>query len=239
MFSETAELYDRFYAWKDYDAEAARLRALIEAAGGPGGGTLLDVACGTGKHAEVLATHYAVQGMDLDPVLLAVARKRLPDVAFHLGDMRDFDLGRSYDVVSCLFSSIGYTRTVGEMRRAVAAMARHVAPGGTLAVEPWFEPDVFRAGTVGVLTHEEPGLALARMTRTSVEGTLSILDFEYLVGRPEGITRATERHKMGLFTRAEMLSAFESAGLHATHDAEGISGRGLYIGVKEDRSATV
>jgi ubiquinone/menaquinone biosynthesis C-methylase UbiE len=93
MFTETAELYDRFYSWKDYDAEAARLREMIVAAGGPSSGTLLDVACGTGKHAQALAAHYTVEGIDIDPVLLESARGRLPDVPFHQGDMRDFDWG--------------------------------------------------------------------------------------------------------------------------------------------------
>lgn len=232
MFSETAELYDRFYSWKDYPAEAARLRELIVAAGGPGEGTLLDVACGTGKHAEALAAHYTVEGMDLDPGLLACARRRLPELPLHQGDMRGFDLGRTYDVVTCLFSSIGYARTVDGLHAAAAAMARHLAPGGALAVEPWFAPGEFRPGHVHLLTHEEPGLSLVRMTHGRVEGTVSILDFEYLAGRPDGITRAHERHELGLFTRDQMLAALEAAGLRATFDPQGLMGRGLYIGLR-------
>jgi SAM-dependent methyltransferase len=232
MFSETAELYDRFYAWKDYPAEAARLRELIVAAGGPGGGALLDVACGTGKHAEALAAHYAVEGMDLDPVLLECARRLLPDVPLHHGDMRGFGLGRSYDVVTCLFSSIGYTRTAEGLHAAAASMARHVAPGGALAVEPWFAPDEFRPDQVHVLTVDEPDLKLVRMTHGRVEGTVSILDFEYLVGKPDGITRAHERHELGLFTREQTTAALEAAGLRVTFDPQGLMGRGLYIGVR-------
>ncbi|HET7461451.1 MAG TPA: class I SAM-dependent methyltransferase [Longimicrobium sp.] len=232
MFNETGELYDRFYAWKNYDAEAARLRELIVAAGGPGGGTLLDVACGTGKHAQALAAHYTVEGMDLDPVLLGVARRRLPEVTLHHGDMRGFDLGRTYDVVTCLFSSIGYVRTPDGLHAAVAAMARHLAAGGALAVEPWFAPGEYRPNHVHLLTVDEPELKLVRMSHGTVEGNLSILDFEYLVGRPGGITRAHERHEMGLFTRDQTLAAFAAAGLRATFDAEGLMGRGLYIGLK-------
>jgi len=232
MFSETAELYDRFYWWKDYDAEAARLRELIVAAGGPGGGTLLDVACGTGKHAEALAAHYAVEGMDLDPVLLECARRRLPDLPLHHGDMRDFGLGRAYHVVTCLFSSIGYTRTREGLHAAVASMARHLAPGGALAVEPWFAPGQFIPNHVHLLTHEEPDLKLVRMTHGRIEGAVSILDFEYLVGQADGITRAHERHELGLFTHDEMLAAFEAAGLRTTFDPQGLMGRGLYIALR-------
>jgi ubiquinone/menaquinone biosynthesis C-methylase UbiE len=231
MFSETAELYDRLYSFKDYPAEAARVRERILAAGGPGGGTLLDVACGTGKHAEALAAHYAVEGMDLDQGLLAAARQRLPHVPLHHADMRGFDLGRSYDVVTCLFSSIGYAVTLEAMRSAVAAMARHLAPGGALVVEPWFQPGHFRPAYVHLLTHEEPELKIARMSLGEVRGTVSVMDFEYLVGRPSGVTRAAERHELGLFTHAEMAAALEDAGLRVSYDEQGLSGRGLYLGI--------
>lgn len=233
MFSETAELYDRLYSFKDYPDEAARLREMVVAAGGPGEGTLLDVACGTGLHARALARHYAVEGMDLDAGLLEVARERLPGVAMHHADMRDFDLGRTYDVVTCLFSSIGYAATLESMRAAMAAMARHVAPGGALVVEPWFGPDEFKPGYVHLLTHEEPEVKIARMGLGHIEGRVSVLNFEYLIGRTDGITRAAERHELGLYTDAEMRAAMEDAGLRVSHDAEGLSGRGVYIGIRK------
>jgi len=231
MFTKTAELYDRLYSFKDYPAEAARVRELVLAAGGPGEGALLDVACGTGTHAQALAAHYAVEGMDLDEGLLATARERLPGVPLHHADMRDFDFGRAYDVVTCLFSSIGYAVTVDAMRRAVAAMARHLAPGGALVVEPWFQPGQFIPGYVHLLTHEEPELKIARMSLGEVRGTVSVMDFEYLIGRPDGVSRATERHEMGLFTHAEMTAALEDAGLRVSYDEQGLSGRGLYVGI--------
>jgi len=134
-------------------------------------------------------------------------------------------------VVTCLFSSIGYAVTVDAMRRAVAAMARHLAPGGALVVEPWFQPGQFLPGYVHLLTHEEPGLKIARMSLDQVRGSVSVMDFEYLIGRPNGVSRAAERHEMGLFTHAEMTAALEDAGLRVTYDEQGLSGRGLYVGI--------
>jgi hypothetical protein len=64
-----------------------------------------------------------------------------------------------------------------------------------------------------------------------VEGTLSTLDFHYLVGTPEGVESFTERHELGLFTRRQYLRAFEAAGLRAEHDPQGLCGRGLYVAV--------
>ena len=59
--------------------------------------------------------------------------------------MDDFDLGERFDVVVCLFSAIGYTK---HLDRANGAMARHVAAGGVLIVEPWFSRDEWKPGTL-------------------------------------------------------------------------------------------
>ena len=69
------------------------------------------------------------------------------DLACVLG-MRSFDLGRRFDAVTCLFSSIGYLLTPEDLEQGIARMAAHVAPGGVLVVEPWFTPDAWRPGSL-------------------------------------------------------------------------------------------
>ncbi|HEX2202267.1 MAG TPA: class I SAM-dependent methyltransferase [Longimicrobium sp.] len=234
MYHEQAALYDRFYAFKDYDAEAARVRELVVAGGGPGGGALLDAACGTGGHVGAFRAFYTVEGLDLAEPMLAVAREKHPDVPFHAGDLRSFDLGRRFDVVTCLFSSIGYMRTEDDLRAAAANFARHLRPGGALVVEPWMTPDVFRPGNLDLLTLDEPALKAARMARSRVEPgpvPLSVIDYHFLVGHEGEIRHTVETETMGLFTRAQMEAALEAAGVRAEHQAEGLMGRGLYVGV--------
>ena len=93
MFSNSAHVYDAVYSFKDYAAESARIQALIEERS-PGAATLLDVACGTGKHLEQLRAWYEVSGLDLDPQLLEIAQDRLGVVELHQRDMTSFSLGR-------------------------------------------------------------------------------------------------------------------------------------------------
>jgi len=228
MFSRSARIYDAIYASvRDYPREAAELDRLIQERR-PGARTLLDVACGTGAHLEHLEG-YEVEGLDLDPEMLAVARERLPDVPFHEGDMAVFALGERFDAVVCMFSSIGYVRTEERLSSAIASMARHLEPGGVLVVEPWLSPDVWMDRHVGAVFVDDPELKIARMNVAQREGTVSMFEFEYLVGTPDGIERFTERHELGLFTVEQYLQAFRIAGLEAEHDQEGPMGRGLYI----------
>jgi len=229
VFSRSARLYDAVYASiRDYPREAAELDRLIQERR-PGARTLLDVACGTGAHLDHLSG-YEAEGLDLDPEMLAVARERLPNVPLHEGDMADFELGKRFDAVVCMFSSIGYVRTEERLRSAVASMARHLEPGGVLVVEPWLSPEAWVDRHVGAVFVDEPELKIARMNVGEREGNLSIFEFEYLVGTPNGLERFNERHELGLFAVEQYLEAFRAAGLEVDHDPEGPMGRGLYIG---------
>src|ERR1043165_2988919 len=100
MFTHTAEFYDALYSFKDYCAESARLRDLI-ARERPGAKTILDIACGTAEHARHLSGDFRVDGIDLEPRFIDIARKKNPSGHYEVADMRRFDLGRRYDVVQC------------------------------------------------------------------------------------------------------------------------------------------
>jgi SAM-dependent methyltransferase len=229
MFTRSARFYDAIYSFKDYAAEAARVDALIKERN-PGARKLLDVACGTGKHLEHLRGRYDAEGLDLDPELLAIARERLPEIPLHEGDMRTFDLGRRFDAVICLFSSIGYARTVEDLNRAVAAMAVHLEPGGVLLIEPWITPDAWEDDHLGAVFVDKPDLKIARVNLSERDGRLSRFVFHYLVLTSEGVERFEEPHELGLFARGEYAAAFSATGLEVEHDPEGLMGRGLYIG---------
>jgi len=230
MFNQSAKYYDKIYAFKDYGTESETLMAAIQAHKRAEGTRLLDVACGTGKHLTYLKAHFAVEGLDLDPELLDIARAQHPEVPFHHGDMLDFTLDHSFEVVTCLFSSIGYVKTVGNLRQAIACMARHLVPGGVLVVEPWFPPEAWHPGTVHALFIDEPELKIARVNTSFVDGRHSYFDLHYLIGTPEGTEHFVERHELGLFTQEEMREAFMDAGLAVVYDDEGLMGRGLYVG---------
>ena len=234
MFSRSARIYDAIYATlKDFAVEAERVHQLVQARR-PGAETLLDVACGTGAHLEHLSRHYDVAGVDIDPEMVATARERLPGLDVREADMVDFALGRRFDAVVCLFSSIAYVRTPDRLQRAVATMARHLEPAGVLVLEPWvlpeqWDPDPKRLHAIFV---DEPELKVARVSLSPPAAPEQTLEFHYLVARPGVVESFTERHEVGMFTHEEYLEALAAARLGAEHDPDGLMGRGLYIGVR-------
>ncbi len=234
-YTQSAKYYDLIYTnmGKDYAAEAEKIHALARKFGHSEGKDLLDVACGTGLHAGYLSKFYRVEGLDIDAGMPEAAREKHPEIHFHKGDMRDFDLGRQFDVVTCLFSAIGYMKDTRELAQAANSMSRHLKPGGVLLVEPWFTPDAWHTGSVHASFVDQPGVKIARMNVSGVKGNISFFDFHFLVGTDEGVEHFTEYHELTLFTQEEMLAAFKNSGLKVTYDEAGIYGRGLYIGVKE------
>lgn len=229
MFESSSEIYDLIYSFKDYESEVRRLHDYILVHTDDKPETLLDVACGTGLHLSYLKDLYHVEGLDVDAAMLALARDHHPAIPFHEGDMVDFELGKKFDVITCLFSSIGYVRTERRLHDAIKTMAGHLAPGGLLIVEPWFTPDTFQPGRLSARFVDQPDMKIARMNTSRLEGSFSVIVFHYLVGDERGIRHFTERHELGLFSHAQYIAAFRAADLAVHHDEEGLIDRGLYI----------
>jgi SAM-dependent methyltransferase len=130
------------------------------------------------------------------------------------GDMRTFDLGRRFDVVTCLFSAVGYMDTVAALDAAVANFARHLSPRGVIVLDGWIRSDAWRdPGIVQALASERDGVAAARVGRSHREGNRTTLELHHLVATLDGVDYVAETHEMTLFTDDEYRQAFAHAGL--------------------------
>ncbi len=232
MFTKSAAYYDKLYAWKDYESEVRAVRALIERHKRAPGSRLLDVACGTGMHLALLAEQYDCAGLDLDENLLAIARERCPGLAFHHADMRRFDLSETFDVVTCLFSSIAYLVEEGDLLRALRSFYEHLAPGGVAIVEGFVRPEEWKQGFIHTLHVDEPDIKVTRMNVSERQDKIVRMEFHYLVGTKEGVAYETETHVSRLYSDAEFLAAFADAGFEAERVDGLMPARSLFVGVK-------
>ncbi len=231
MYHDFADLYDRIYSDKDYEAESAQLAEIVTAHN-PDATTLLDVACGTGGHLVHLQDRFECQGIDLSAEMIEVARAKLPDTTLHVGDMTEFDLGTRFDAVICMFSAVGHLKTVDRLDAAIARMAVHLAPRGILAVQPWIDPADWLVGNVHMDTYEDDEMKIARVSVAEPVDRGRVV-MELLVGTKAGVTRLRDEHEMGWFTRAEYEAAFEKAGLAVRFEDMAPTTRGVYIGTAE------
>jgi len=229
-----AEVYEHTYRnrGKDWPAEARDLTAQIRHRR-PQARSLLDVGCGTGAHLETFRSCFEhVEGLELARAMRERAQRRLPGIEIHHGDMRDFELGRTFDAVTCLFTAISYLGTVHEMRAAIRCMADRLLPGGVLAVEPWWLPEKYIDGYVGSDLIHDDDRVIARVSHTRKHGRAAHMEVGWLVGDQAGLRSFTVTETFTLFTKAEYLAAFEAAGCTADYHEPWLTGRGIFLGVR-------
>jgi len=234
MYKELAKYYDLIYHWKDYEKEALRIKELIKKYQNSNVNKLLDVACGTGKHLEYFKENYSCTGIDLNEEMIDIAKVNIGDVSFIQADMIDFKLNDTYDVILCLFSSIGYVQTYENLKNTIGNFAHHLTSGGLVIIEPWFTKSTYKVGLPGMTTYEGEDIKIARLNTTKLEDNRSIMEMHYLiVERDKDVKYFVDRHEVGLFEIDTFLKIMKETGFKAEFLEDGLmKERGLYIGVK-------
>jgi len=229
-----AEIYDEIHRHrgKDYAAEAAYLAHLVRARH-PSADSVLDVACGTGGHLRHLRDRFrAAEGLEVSPEMLAIARERLPGLRLHQGDMRAFRLGRRYDAITLMFSSIGYVLDQADLERTLYCLAEHLHVGGVLVIEPWVFPDTFLPGYVAADLVRDDRRSIARISHSVRDGDAVVMTVHYLHADSGGIRHLSDVHRLALFTREQYADAFARAGCPAEFVSSDRFSRGLFVGVR-------
>ena len=233
-FKIISKYYDALYVNdKEYAPEAAKVRELLTGHGVPSQADLLVLACGTGGHIPYFKDDYNVSGLDLSEDMLSLAREKFPDLKFHLGNLIDFQLDAGFNAMICLYGSIGFVKTVENLRAAMKTMAAHLRPNGVVLITPWSTVEEFQDMIV-VDAADQPDWKIARMEQVRLkEPKVVEVTFHHLLGKDNNVTYHKQSMEIGLFSREEYISAMTDAGLKVVEEYKGSDVRGgAYIGKK-------
>jgi SAM-dependent methyltransferase len=201
---------------------------LIDVLGLPSGARILDVPCGQGRHAHLLAeAGFDVDGLDYSRDLLAKAKARGTGarLRYTRGDMRTLPArwtGR-FDAVLNLFTSFGFFGEPSDDRRVLAEFARVLAPGGVLV---WHGGN--RDGVMARFLHRDwwqtdDGTLIAH--ERTFDGLSGLLTVHSVWAGPSG--QGTREHKIRLYTPTRLAELCADVGLIVEQAFEGFTPRTL------------
>ena len=225
VFGNYARYYNLLYHDKDYEAEADYVDRLIQKFK-PGGRTILDLGCGTGRHDFLLVERgYAVTGVDRSQDMLAEAQKRLVTLdssvakflTFHHGDIREVRLGKKFDVILSLFHVMSYQPTNVNLGQAFGTAAAHLKPGGIFIFDCWYGPAVLADPPVmRVKELEDDVVAVTRIAKPVMHPNQNLVDVHYHVlirdKATQQVEEVRERHRMRYLFKPEVEMFLEAFG---------------------------
>jgi SAM-dependent methyltransferase len=165
--------------------------------------------------------------------MLDIAQNKLPGIDFYCQDMAEFVLDQQFDIVISLFSAIGYVRTKLRLRQALVRINEHLKPGGIVIIEPWFTPEEFEKHRSDVLFGQRENFKACRMRECVVEDHIAFVSEHILISKDNQVMHFVSDHVFGLFDTSDFLEVFTENGFRVHFDEKGLTGRGLYIGIKE------
>lgn len=135
-----AEIYDEMMMDRDYSQWADYVCWLIKKYGHVQSGELLDLACGTGSFLKEMADRgWEISGLDLSEDMLKVAQKKLQGAGYSVtlkrDDIRKFQIGRSFEVITCLCDSLNYLLSEGHLLAALKHVKQHLVQGGVFIAD--------------------------------------------------------------------------------------------------------
>lgn len=221
LYAELAEWFCLVTPPEDYAGEAELYAAALEQATEGEVRRVLELGSGGGNNAYHLKRRFGWVLTDLSPAMLEVSRRLNPELEHLPGDMRTLRLGRTFDAVFA-HDAIGYMTTPADLKAAMHTAYQHLRPGGAALFGPdhtreTFQEETSHGGTGGGgLAGSDPGLSLRYLEWTwdpDPEDDTYVVDFAYLLRDRSGrVSCRSERHTMGLFSRATWLRLLGEVG---------------------------
>jgi SAM-dependent methyltransferase len=239
-FGGYARYYDLLYRDKDYRGETEFVERVIRAHV-PDARRILELGCGTGVHAIMLAERgYHVVGIDLSEEMLSVATQRAgrlpPEIAnrvrFVQGDARGANVNGRFDAVLALFHVLSYQLTNDDLRAVFTGVKARLAPEGVFIFDCWYGPAVLTdRPAVRVKQLADDTTSVTRIAIPSLHPNLNGVDVRYRLFvkdlHSKEVEEISETHRLRYLFRPELELLAENAGLRIDSCGAWMSGQEL------------
>lgn len=227
-----SQYYDLLYIDKDYSSEVEYVDSLIKAYT-INAKTLLDMGCGTGRHAELFCDKgYTVHGIDLSEDMLKIAVTRSVGkekmLRFSHSNISELNLDKKFDVVVSLFHVISYQNTNDELFKAFEVAKKHLNDDGIFIFDFWYGPAVLTDLPVTRIKRlENANIKVTRIAEPVLHSQQNLVDVNYDVfienKTSSEIVEKQELHKMRYFFDTELTLACEKVGFTIENKYEWLS----------------
>ena len=252
IFNNYAHYYDLLYQDKDYVSEAEFIAKIIQNYA-PHGNNILELGCGTGIHACLLAERgYQVRGVDQSNEMLVTANSRLDNLdlelknklSFTLGDIRNLHINQQFDVIISLFHVISYQTTNQDLQTTFAIVKEHLRPNGIFIFDVWYGPSVLSdRPTIRIKRLEDERIKVTRIAEPIMYPNDNLVDVNYnifITNKLSGeIEELQETHTMRYLFKPELENLLANCQLEiidskewVTNQEPGFNTWGVYFVVK-------
>jgi SAM-dependent methyltransferase len=227
-FDLSARVYDLLYRERDAGAEAAYVGSLLQRYQSGTRG-VLDLGCGTGRHARALLDlGLEVVGVELSAPMASRARET-GDFQVVEGDVRDVRLGRTFDAVLALFHVVSYQTTVDDLIDTFATAAAHLEPGGLFIFDVWSTPAVLAQRPESRVREVSDGsIDVVRTARPVEDVRRSLVEVHYEIQVTERASATSEAfrevHVMRHLTEGEVQLLARISGFEVLQSEEFLTG---------------
>ncbi|MEM7159906.1 MAG: aminotransferase class I/II-fold pyridoxal phosphate-dependent enzyme [Myxococcota bacterium] len=214
-----ASVYDAIYADKPYALEVDRVLAALARFGDAPPARVLDLGCGTGRHAQLLAKRgLAVTAVDRSESMLVAASDE-SEVRFVQSDIAALSLDvEPFDAALMMFAVLGYQATDEQLSRSLAAVRAHLRPGGLFVADFWLTGAVLQQPPAERATQfTADGQAWVRRARPHHDRERNVVTVHFDLEDEHGVTQSTEVHRVRHFDEPQLRAALAEADLELVH----------------------
>ena len=193
------------------------------------------MACGTGNHSFFLEKYdYTIQAFDYSPDMIQRAQKKASlaasKVRFSVGDMRHASVfDEKYNVVLCLFDSIGYVQTNDSIKQVFSHVSNSLLPDGLFIMEFWhaaamiknYDPLRMRKFTL------DNGNELLRISETKMDIAKQLCSVKY------SLYEFQENNKYAFLEETQVNRFFLAGEMNSLLDGSGLEPIVMYDGYSE------